>query len=83
VSNAAVNPTAGPLLSTPLDALDKILDINVKAALALVQVGRVWVCVFVLVCVFVCVCVCVCVCARARARVRACFLMREVYAGAR
>lgn len=37
VSNAAVNPTAGPLLSTPLDAVDKILDINVKAALALVQ----------------------------------------------
>lgn len=37
VSNAAVNPTASPLLSTPLDAIDKILDINVKAALALVQ----------------------------------------------
>jgi NAD(P)-dependent dehydrogenase (short-subunit alcohol dehydrogenase family) len=38
VSNAAVNPTAGPLLSTPLEAMDKILDINVKAALALLQV---------------------------------------------
>lgn len=37
VSNAAVNPTAGPLLDTPLDAADKILDINVKAALALVS----------------------------------------------
>ncbi|KIY99416.1 dehydrogenase/reductase SDR familymember 4 [Monoraphidium neglectum] len=37
VSNAAVNPTAGPLLSTPLEAMDKILDINVKAALALLQ----------------------------------------------
>ena len=37
VSNAAVNPTAGPLVDTPLDALDKIMDINVKAALALVQ----------------------------------------------
>jgi NAD(P)-dependent dehydrogenase (short-subunit alcohol dehydrogenase family) len=39
VSNAAVNPAAGPLLSAPLDSVDKILDINVKAALALVQVG--------------------------------------------
>lgn len=39
VSNAAVNPTAGPLLDTPLDAVDKILDINVKAALALVQLA--------------------------------------------
>ena len=38
MSNAAVNPTAGPLLDTPLDAVDKIMDINVKAALALVQV---------------------------------------------
>jgi dehydrogenase/reductase SDR family protein 4 len=37
VSNAAVNPTAGPLLDTPLDAADKILDINVKAALAFVS----------------------------------------------
>ncbi|KAI8475439.1 MAG: hypothetical protein J3K34DRAFT_404955 [Monoraphidium minutum] len=39
ISNAAVNPTAGPLLSTPLPAVDKILDINVKAALGLVQVA--------------------------------------------
>lgn len=37
VSNAAVNPTAGPLLDTPPDAIDKILDINIKAALLLVQ----------------------------------------------
>lgn len=37
VSNAAVNPTAGPLLETPADAIDKILDINIKAALLLVQ----------------------------------------------
>lgn len=32
-----VNPTAGPLVSTPADAIDKILDINIKAALLLVQ----------------------------------------------
>lgn len=32
-----VNPTSGPLLSTPPDAIDKILDINIKAALLLVQ----------------------------------------------
>lgn len=32
-----VNPTAGPLVSTPPDAIDKILDINIKAALLLVQ----------------------------------------------
>eukprot|EP00879_Flechtneria_rotunda_P001720 GHRR01001883.1.p1 GENE.GHRR01001883.1~~GHRR01001883.1.p1 ORF type:complete len:254 (+),score=92.20 GHRR01001883.1:183-944(+) len=37
VSNAAVNPTAGPLLDTPPDAIDKIFDINIKAALLLVQ----------------------------------------------
>ncbi|GBF97750.1 hypothetical protein Rsub_10914 [Raphidocelis subcapitata] len=37
VSNAAVNPTAGPLLETPREAFDKIMDINVAAALALVQ----------------------------------------------
>ncbi|WIA39099.1 hypothetical protein OEZ86_005238 [Tetradesmus obliquus] len=37
VSNAAVNPTAGPLVDTPADAIDKILDINIKAALLLVQ----------------------------------------------
>eukprot|EP00775_Hariotina_reticulata_P012268 gene12268-12406_t len=37
VSNAAVNPTAGSLLDTAPDAIDKILDINIKAALLLVQ----------------------------------------------
>lgn len=37
VSNAAVNPTAGALVDTPPDAIDKILDINIKAALLLVQ----------------------------------------------
>ncbi len=40
VSNAAVNPTAGPLLDTPPEALDKLWDINLKAALALVQEAR-------------------------------------------
>lgn len=37
VSNAAVNPAAAPLLNTPADAIDKILNINIKAALMLVQ----------------------------------------------
>lgn len=37
VSNAAVNPAAAPLLETPADAIDKILDINIKSALMLVQ----------------------------------------------
>lgn len=35
VSNAVVNPTAGPLLDTPEGAIDKILDVNIKAALLL------------------------------------------------
>ena len=35
VSNAVVNPTAGPLLDTPEAAIDKILDVNIKAALLL------------------------------------------------
>ncbi len=35
VSNAAVNPTAGPILATPADALDKLFDINVKSAILL------------------------------------------------
>ncbi len=30
VSNAAVNPGAGPLADTPPDVIDKILDINIK-----------------------------------------------------
>ncbi|KAG2448150.1 hypothetical protein HYH02_006735 [Chlamydomonas schloesseri] len=37
VSNAAVNPGAGPLAETSPDVIDKILDINVKAAVLLVQ----------------------------------------------
>lgn len=37
VSNAAVNPFAGALLDTPDDAIDKILDINVKSALILAR----------------------------------------------
>lgn len=37
ISNAAVNPMEGPLISAPSDAIDKILDINIKAALLLVQ----------------------------------------------
>lgn len=32
-----VNPSAGPLVSTPPDVIDKIFDINVKTALLLVQ----------------------------------------------
>jgi dehydrogenase/reductase SDR family protein 4 len=35
VSNAAVNPAVGGLLDLAPDAIDKILDINVKAAIAL------------------------------------------------
>lgn len=38
MSNAAVNPSAGPLLDTPLDVVSKVMDVNVAAALALVQV---------------------------------------------
>ncbi|GFR40523.1 hypothetical protein Agub_g1092 [Astrephomene gubernaculifera] len=37
VSNAAVNPGAGPLAETPPDVIDKILDINIKSAVLLVQ----------------------------------------------
>mmetsp|Transcript_15885 Transcript_15885/g.34282 ORF Transcript_15885/g.34282 Transcript_15885/m.34282 type:complete len:254 (-) Transcript_15885:363-1124(-) len=37
VSNAAVNPTAGRIVDTPPEAIDKILDINIKAAVLLVQ----------------------------------------------
>lgn len=37
VSNAAVNPAAGPLMDASEDAIDKVLDINIKAALLLVQ----------------------------------------------
>ena len=37
MSNAAVNPTAGRIVDTPADAIDKVLDINVKAAVLLVK----------------------------------------------
>ncbi|XP_077982225.1 dehydrogenase/reductase SDR family member 4-like [Glandiceps talaboti] len=37
VSNAAVNPTFGPVLDTPEQAWDKIFDINVKATFLLVK----------------------------------------------
>ncbi|KXZ56906.1 hypothetical protein GPECTOR_1g817 [Gonium pectorale] len=37
VSNAAVNPGAGPLADTPPHVIDKILDINIKSAVLLVQ----------------------------------------------
>lgn len=40
VSNAAVNPTAGPLLSTSAEALDKLWDINVKSAILLAAAAR-------------------------------------------
>ena len=37
VSNAAVNPASGPLLSLPESAIDKTLEINIKAAIMLVK----------------------------------------------
>eukprot|EP00887_Chlorella_sp_A99_P006257 scaffold3.g6257.t1 len=37
VSNAAVNPTSGPILDTDDGALDKILDINVKSPVLLAK----------------------------------------------
>jgi len=37
ISNAAVNPVFGPVLSCPEDAWDKIFDINVKAAFLLAK----------------------------------------------
>ncbi|KAL0023016.1 hypothetical protein WJX79_008840 [Trebouxia sp. C0005] len=37
VSNAAVNPASGPLLSIPESAIDKTLEINIKAAIMLVK----------------------------------------------
>lgn len=39
VSNAAVNPTAGTLVETPEEAINKILDINVKSAVMLAQLA--------------------------------------------
>lgn len=37
VSNAAVNPASGPLLDIPESAIDKTLEINIKAAIMLVK----------------------------------------------
>lgn len=37
ILNAVVNPTMGPLLQAPPDALSKILEVNIKAALLLVS----------------------------------------------
>ncbi|PNH09405.1 Dehydrogenase/reductase SDR family member 4 [Tetrabaena socialis] len=37
VSNAAVNPGAGPISETTPDVVDKVLDINIKAAVLLVK----------------------------------------------
>lgn len=37
ISNAAVNPEAGPILSMNSGAIDKIIDINIKAAIYLTQ----------------------------------------------
>lgn len=42
VSNAAVNPAAGPLVETSDDVIDKILDINVKAAIRLIRYVSPW-----------------------------------------
>ena len=40
VSNAAVNPSAGLILDMPDSAVDKILEINVKAAITLTREVR-------------------------------------------
>jgi len=40
VSNAAVNPAAGLILDMPDSAIDKVLDINVKAAITLCRAVR-------------------------------------------
>eukprot|EP00891_Asterochloris_glomerata_P000549 jgi/Astpho2/549/Aster-08209 len=40
VSNAAVNPMSGPILDMPEQAIDKILEINVKSAILLCQEVR-------------------------------------------
>lgn len=37
ISNAAVNPTSGPIITTPPAAIDKLLDINIKSAILLAQ----------------------------------------------
>ena len=40
VSNAAVNPAAGPILETDRAVVDKVLDINLKSAIELVKEVR-------------------------------------------
>lgn len=37
VSNAAVNPFAGAILDTPNEAIDKVLDVNLKSAIMLAR----------------------------------------------
>ena len=40
ISNAAVNPAAGDILDMSESAIDKILDINIKAAIVLAQLVK-------------------------------------------
>lgn len=40
VSNAAVNPSVGPVLDTSEDVWDKIFDINVKSTYLLMKEAR-------------------------------------------
>ena len=40
VSNAAVNPAAGPIMDMPDAVIDKVLAINIKAAIQLAQLAR-------------------------------------------
>ena len=40
VSNAAVNPAAGDILEMHESAIDKVLDINIKAAIVLAQLVK-------------------------------------------
>lgn len=39
ISNAAVNPTAGPICDMPDSAIEKILDINIKSAVILAKLA--------------------------------------------
>lgn len=40
ILNAVVNPTMGPLLDTPPAAMDKVLSVNIKAAISLVAAAK-------------------------------------------
>lgn len=40
VSNAAVNPAAGPILETDMSVVDKVLDVNLKSAIELIKEVR-------------------------------------------